>query len=157
MDKFIANVVALLCGTLLGTGLLISGLAEPAKVLGFLNLTLLQTGQWDPSLMFVMVGAIGVYLPCYLLIVKPRSQAEKAPILAAQYHLPTKKVIDGPLLIGSSLFGLGWGAVGICPGPAIVNLSSGDWRIGLFVLAMVLGSYVAYRLSLKSSSKQPCK
>ncbi len=152
-----AKFIALLCGTLLGCGLLLSGLADPAKVLGFLNLSLLLTGEWDPSLMLVMMGAIGVYLPCYMLIVKPRAQAEKSPVFAEQYHLPTKKMIDASLLIGAGLFGLGWGLVGICPGPGLVNLSSGDYQVGLFVLAMVLGSYVAYRLSLKSLSKRPCK
>ncbi|MCG9695704.1 DUF6691 family protein [Shewanella sp. Isolate11] len=142
MSKFIA----LLCGVLFGTGLLMSGLADPAKVLSFLNLSLLQTGEWDPSLILVMLGAIGIYLPFYWFIVKPRAKANLAPAFASHYHLPTKKLIDAPLLLGAALFGLGWGLVGICPGPAIVNLSHGDWQIGIFVLAMLVGSFIAHKL-----------
>ncbi|MCE9677731.1 YeeE/YedE family protein [Shewanella sp. AS1] len=140
------KLIALLCGFIFGTGLLMSGMANPDKVLNFLNLTLISSGEWDPSLMFVMVGAIGVYLPCYLLIVKPRAKAKLSPVLASQYHLPTKTTLDAPLVIGSILFGLGWGVVGICPGPGIVNLSNGDWHVALFVLAMLLGSFIAHRL-----------
>ncbi|QYJ85615.1 YeeE/YedE family protein [Shewanella mesophila] len=140
--------MALLCGTLFGTGLMLSGLADPAKVISFLNLSLLLTGEWDPSLMFVMSAALAVYLPIYLLVVKPRVLAKQGPVCDKQYHLPTKRTIDAPLLIGSVLFGLGWGMVGICPGPGIVNLASFEPSIFLFVFAMVLGGYMGRQINL---------
>ncbi|QYK00835.1 DUF6691 family protein [Shewanella psychrotolerans] len=140
------KLMALLCGILFGTGLMLSGLADPDKVIHFLNLSLLLTGEWDPSLMFVMSGALAVYLPTYLLVVKPRVLDNQGPLLDKQYHLPAKRAIDAPLLIGSVLFGLGWGMVGICPGPGIVNLAYFEPDIFLFVFAMVLGAYVGRQI-----------
>ena len=140
--------MALLCGTLFGTGLMLSGLAEPEKVINFLNLNLLLIGEWDPSLMLVMSAALAVYLPAYLLVVKPRVFAKQGPVFDKQYYLPTKRGIDAPLLIGSVLFGLGWGMVGICPGPGIVNLAYFEPNIFIFVFAMVFGSYVGRQINL---------
>ena len=140
--------MALLCGILFGTGLMLSGLANPTKVINFLNLSLLLTGDWDPSLMVVMTAALAVYLPTYLLVVKPRVLDKQGPLLDKQYHLPAKRTIDSPLIIGSVLFGLGWGMVGICPGPGIVNLTYFDPKVFLFVFAMVVGGYLGRQVTL---------
>ncbi|GIU44172.1 transporter [Shewanella colwelliana] len=140
------KLMALLCGVLFGTGLMLSGLADPAKVISFLNLSLLSSGQWDPSLMLVMSSALAVYLPVYLMVVKPRTLAQQGPVFESHYHLPTKRVIDAPLVIGAALFGLGWGLVGICPGPAIVNLAQFDLSIILFVTAMIVGGFLGRQL-----------
>lgn len=136
------NLFALLSGLLFGIGLLLSGLADPAKVLGFLDVSLITSGQWDPSLMLVMGGALGVYLPVYLLWVKPRVARHQGPMLDSQYHLPANKAVDGQLVLGAALFGLGWGMLGVCPGPAVVNLSSFDPMALAFMVAMILGAYL---------------
>ncbi|MFV7771825.1 DUF6691 family protein [Shewanella marisflavi] len=136
------NLIALLSGLLFGAGLLLSGLADPAKVLGFLDVSLIASGQWDPSLMLVMGGALGVYLPVYLLWVKPRMAQQLGPVLDSHYQVPNKTRIDGPLVVGAGLFGLGWGMLGICPGPAVVNLSSFDPLALAFMAAMILGAYL---------------
>jgi uncharacterized membrane protein YedE/YeeE len=117
-------------GLLFGLGLLLSGMANPAKVIGFLDLF----GAWDPSLAMVMVGAIGTALvPFSLAKVRQRS------LLGAPMQLPSKRELDGRLVGGSLLFGVGWGIAGICPGPAIAVLLSGHWQVLLFVLAMLGG------------------
>ena len=136
------NLFALLTGLLFGSGLLLSGLADPAKVLSFLDVSLITSGQWDPSLMLVMGGALAVYLPVYLLWVKPRVARHQGPILDSHYHLPAKRTVDGQLILGAALFGLGWGIVGICPGPAVVNLASFDPMALIFMVAMILGAYL---------------
>jgi len=136
------KALALLCGVIFGTGLLVSGLADPAKVIGFLDVSRISNGTWDPSLMMVMTGALAVYMSLFYTVVKPRVSANLAPVCATQYHLPEKKTLDSQLIIGAGLFGLGWGMVGICPGPAIVNIASLDLSLGLFVLAMLLGLYI---------------
>ena len=136
------NLFALLSGLLFGAGLLLSGLADPAKVLSFLDISRVVSGEWDPSLMLVMGTALSIYLPVYLLWVKPRMARNLGPVLDSQYHLPSKTHIDGPLIVGAALFGLGWGMLGICPGPAVVNLASLDPMALAFMAAMVLGVYL---------------
>lgn len=137
-----SKVVALLCGVLFGTGLLVSGLADPAKVIGFLDVSRISNGTWDPSLMVVMTGALAVYMSLFYLVVKPNIRAGRAPICDTQYHFPAKKTLDTHLILGAALFGLGWGIVGICPGPAIVNIATLDMNLGLFVVAMLFGLYI---------------
>jgi uncharacterized membrane protein YedE/YeeE len=122
--------VSLLVGVLFGIGLIVSGMADPAKVLGFLDLA----GAWDPSLAFVMGGAIAVGLPAFALA-RRRSRAW----LGAEMRLPTAREIDRRLVAGSLLFGIGWGVAGFCPGPALVALGMGEAKALLFVLAMVAG------------------
>ena len=100
-------LVNLFAGTLFGLGLAISGMVNPAKVIGFLDIT----GDWDPTLAFVMGGALLVTIPAFRLILK-RSR----PVLADKFELPTKKDVDGRLLAGSAIFGVGWGLAGFCPG-----------------------------------------
>ena len=117
-------------GLLFGVGLLLSGLANPAKVIGFLDIT----GAWDPSLALVMAGAIGTALLPFTW-----AKARKRSLLGAPMQLPNKRELDGQLIGGSLLFGVGWGIAGICPGPAIAVLLSGHWQVVLFVLAMLGG------------------
>ena len=105
--------VALLAGTVFGAGLALSQMTDPRKVLGFLDIA----GAWDASLLFVMGGAVGVTLLAFRLVLRRR-----APVCDSEFHLPTKTTIDRPLLLGSALFGIGWGLAGYCPGPAIASL-----------------------------------
>ncbi|MGL4205669.1 MAG: DUF6691 family protein [Aeromonadaceae bacterium] len=123
--------ISLLCGALFGLGLTISGMVLPEKVLGFLDLL----GDWDPSLALVMGGALLVFMPGYFWLVKPRERS----LLGAPFHLPTKRQIDKRLITGSALFGIGWGLVGICPGPALTSLVTAQWPVLLFVVAMLVG------------------
>ena len=123
-------IVALLAGTLFGVGLAVSGMVNPQKVIGFLDVA----GDWDPTLMFVMGGALLVTIPAFRLILKrPR------PILADGFSLPTKSDLDGRLLGGAALFGVGWGLSGFCPGPAVVAMVTGLLPVFAFVAAMVGG------------------
>ena len=123
-------LASFICGLIFGFGLLISGMTQPAKVLGFLDIF----GRWDPTLAFVMVAALGVSGIGFMLI-----RRQRRPVLAAQHLWPTRTDIDRPLVIGSVLFGIGWGLVGLCPGPALVNLASLMPRVMVFVLAMAFG------------------
>ncbi|MBS7662840.1 YeeE/YedE family protein [Pseudomonas lalucatii] len=124
------SLTALLAGLLFGLGLLLSGMANPAKVLGFLDLA----GAWDPSLLLVMAGAIGV-AAAPMAWARGRSRS----LLGAVVRLPGKRELDRRLIGGSLVFGIGWGLAGICPGPALVILFSGHWQAVLFVLAMLAG------------------
>lgn len=117
-------------GLLFGLGLLLSGMANPAKVIGFLDIA----GVWDPSLALVMAGAIGTALLPFTW-----ARSRERSLLGAPMQLPTKRELDGRLIGGSLLFGVGWGIAGICPGPAIAVLLSGHWQVLLFVLAMLGG------------------
>lgn len=118
-------------GILFAFGLAVSGMTEPAKVIGFLDVA---GGAWDPSLALVMVGAVAVNGLGWL-VVKKRSR----PVLADVFHLPTKKDIDARLVGGAALFGLGWGLGGFCPGPGVVALASGAAPAFAFVAAMLVG------------------
>lgn len=123
-------LTALLAGLIFGLGLVISGMANPAKVLGFLDLF----GQWDPSLALVMIGAIGAaFLPMQWVQRSGRS------LRGEPVTLPGKQKIDPRLILGSLLFGAGWGVAGFCPGPAIVAVGTGMPQALLFVLAMLAG------------------
>lgn len=124
--------VAFLVGFIFAIGLGLAGMTQPQKVIGFLDLA-----QWDPSLIFVMVGAILVHALAYLLV-----KNQKSPLLDSAWHVPKSREITPRLLIGSALFGIGWGLGGLCPGPAIVSLATGQVRIFTFVLAMLIGMWV---------------
>ena len=119
-------------GLIFGLGLLISGMNEPEKVLGFLDFF----GAWDATLAFVMVGAVAVAGAGFAL-----ARRRSAPLFAAGFAWPSRNDIDAPLLIGSALFGVGWGLSGICPGPALVNLEGLTAPIVVFVAAMGLGMF----------------
>jgi uncharacterized membrane protein YedE/YeeE len=130
--------VTLFSGTLFGLGPAISGMVNPAKVIGFLNLA----GDWDPTLAFVMGGALLITIPAFRLILKcPRS------VLVGEFELPTKKDVDARLLAGSAIFGIGWGLAGFYPGPAVTALASGLVPVFVFVAAMVAGMAVYKWLS----------
>lgn len=121
---------ALLAGLVFGLGLILSGMANPAKVLGFLDLA----GAWDPSLMFVMGGAIGVAFFAFAAAARRKLTLTGQPLV-----LPTARRIDRPLVLGSLLFGIGWGVAGFCPGPALVGVGLLQPKALLFVLAMLAG------------------
>lgn len=129
----IGHLSAFGAGLLFGLGLWVSGMAVPAKVLGFLDVT----GNWDPSLLVVMAGAVGVTLAAFRLVVK-----RTRPFFAEAFVLPTRKDIDVPLVAGAAIFGLGWGAAGYCPGPAITALSNLTPEIFAFVAAMLAGGWL---------------
>lgn len=128
---------ALAAGILFGLGLSISEMVKPARVIGFLDIA----GSWDATLLFVMTGALAVTLPSYAVILRFR------PVLESNFHLPTKRAIDRPLIVGAALFGIGWGIGGFCPGPALASLASGSPRVILFVVAMVVGQRLADRFA----------
>lgn len=123
--------IALLCGSLFGLGLALSGMLDPAKVQGFLDIS----GQWDPSLALVMSSALAVFMPGYLGWVKPRRQS----LDGSAFHLSTKQQLEPSLLLGAGLFGIGWGLVGVCPGPAVAMLVTGQASVFWFVAALLLG------------------
>src|SRR6476646_2139360 len=123
-------IASLLCGLIFGAGLLISGMVQPTKVLGFLDVF----GAWDPSLAVVMIAALAVSIPGFML-----ARRHARPILATQSFWPTKIGLDRSLVIGSALFGVGWGLVGLCPGPALENLATLSPRVIAFVVAMAGG------------------
>jgi len=126
-------LTSLLAGLVFGLGLIVSGMANPAKVLGFLDLA----GRWDPSLALVMGGAIAVGSVAFLLAKnRPRS------LLGAEMKLPTASHIDRRLVVGSALFGIGWGIAGFCPGPGLVALGMGQSKALVFVAAMLAGMVV---------------
>ena len=138
-------LTSLLAGLLFGLGMAISGMVDPARVTGFLDLA----GAWDPSLAFVMGGALLVFMPGYFLLVKPRSQSLLGePIVA----VPTPR-LDRRLIGGAALFGIGWGLVGICPGPALSRISSGQPMIMLFIAAMVAGILLVDRVLVHARNK----
>jgi len=123
-------IASFACGLIFGFGLLISGMTDPVKVLGFLDIL----GPWDPTLAFVMVGALAVSSAGFAF-----AKHRGAPVLASQCLWPERKSIDASLVTGSVLFGIGWGLVGLCPGPAIENLATLSPRVVLFVATMLLG------------------
>ena len=136
---------ALLSGALFGLGLLVSGMANPAKVLGFLDLG----GAWDPSLAFVMAGAIAVGTVAFAV-----ARKRTLSFLGLQMRLPTASHIDRRLVVGNLLFGAGWGIAGICPGPSMVLLGLGESKAVTFVIAM-LGGMVLFELFQRWRQPQP--
>lgn len=123
-------------GVIFGWGLIISGMTNPHKILGFLDLA----GLWDPSLMFVMLGAVIVGL-CGFYIASKRSEA----FFGGALHVPKRRDITKPLVIGSFVFGTGWGIAGFCPGPAIVALGAGHLKALIFLIAMLVGMEICDR------------
>jgi uncharacterized membrane protein YedE/YeeE len=128
-----ALLTSFFSGVVFALGLGISGMTRPIKVIGFLDFF----GSWDPSLAFVMLGAIGVYFVAHRL-----SRRMPAPMLAASFTLPSRNDLDGRLIAGAAIFGAGWGLGGFCPGPAITSLASGAPSVMIFVAAMAAGTYL---------------
>jgi uncharacterized membrane protein YedE/YeeE len=135
---FKSNIAAFICGILFSIGLGISGMTQPQKVIGFLDVL----GEWDPSLVFVMGGAVISFLLLQLLIQRRFSK----PMLGEMFQIPSRKDLDRSLIFGALLFGMGWGLGGYCPGPAITSLGSGNMNAVLFVVAMAMGMLLADRV-----------
>lgn len=127
-------VIAYLSGLVFGVGIAVSGMINPAKVLNFFDIA----GSWDPSLMFVMGGALAVALPGYHFVLR-----RPAPATDSRFHLPTKTTIDARLLGGSAVFGVGWGIAGFCPGGALPALGTGRMEVFAFVVALLFGMLIA--------------
>lgn len=130
-------LAALVCGLIFGLGLIISGMANPTKVQNFLDIT----GVWDPSLIFVMIGAIAVTLPGYWW-----ARKQSTPLLAAQAMWPSSTHIDTRLLGGAALFGIGWGLAGYCPGPAVAAAPLLNQGTFVFLIPMLIGLALARRI-----------
>jgi len=123
------NLSGFIIGALFAVGLGVGGMTQPAKVIGFLDFF----GAWDPTLMFVMGGAVVMYTIFFRVI------RGSAPVLASNFQIPTNQRIDGKLIVGSALFGVGWGLAGYCPGPALTSLGSASRDALVFVATMVVG------------------
>lgn len=137
------TISAFAVGLLFGLGLLVSGMANPAKVLAFLDVT----GRWDPSLAFVMAGAVAASAVGYLI-----ARRRGRPVLAPRLEIPTQRDLDRRLIAGAAVFGLGWGLVGLCPGPALTILTVAPAPAATFVAAMVVGMLL-FRLVPSTASK----
>jgi uncharacterized membrane protein YedE/YeeE len=147
MTRAPAGWVGLLAGVLFGAGLVIGGMTEPAKVRGFLDFF----GAWDPTLMFVMGGAVSVHWLAYRWV-----RGRKAPLIASAFQIPSRKDIDLKLLAGAALFGFGWGLGGYCPGPAVASLPSGGLSVLAFVAAMLAASWLTGRAEAALSAGANC-
>ena len=135
---------SLLAGLVFGLGLIVSGMANPAKILGFLDLS----GSWDPSLAFVMAGALAVGLIAFVIAGK-----RTVSLLGADMKLPTARHIDRRLVGGSLLFGIGWGVAEFCPGPGLVALGMGEAKAAVFVAAMLAGMALFEGLERRKKSR----
>ena len=139
------SLVGLLTGLIFGFGLALSGMTQPEKVLGFLDVA----GVWDPSLLFVLGGAVGVTIITFRFILR-----RKTPLLDVRYYFSEKMNIDASLIIGAALFGIGWGIGGYCPGPAVTLLASPSWELWAFLPAMLVG-IAAQKLWMAKLDKKP--
>lgn len=139
-------LVAFAAGTLFALGLALAGMTNPTKITAFLDVT----GHWDPSLALVMVGAIGVYLPGYRWI-----RRRRAPLLGSRFAVPAESPIDAQLVAGAAVFGVGWGLVGMCPGPAVASLAAGSPAAWLFVAGMVVAMAAYERVRAWSARSAP--
>lgn len=145
-----AVLAAFAAGLVFAVGLALAGMTQPAKVVAFLDVF----GRWDPSLAFVMGGAIAVYAAAYRLI-----RRRPTPVLDPTFHLPTKTRIEPRLMAGAALFGIGWGIAGYCPGPALTSLASGSRSAAILVAAMIVGMLLeqAYEALVDSRRKAPTR
>ena len=135
-----SKIISLISGIIFGAGLAISNMINPAKVLGFLNFF----GQWDPSLIFVMIGAILTSAPFFFLF-----RNKNKPLFAEIFSIPKIENIDSKLIVGSSLFGVGWGLVGFCPGPAIASLALVNEYVIFFLISMFGGFFLTRLVNYK--------
>lgn len=139
-----STLVSFISGFVFALGLGIGGMTQPAKVIGFLDFA----GNWDPSLAFVMLGAIGIHSLVYRVIRTGRS-----PFFTTRFSLPKQTEIDSRLIAGSVIFGFGWGIAGFCPGPALTSIASGNSSVVIFVIAMISG-IIAFDLRRVLSARQ---
>lgn len=138
-------IIALISGVLFGVGLTIAQMVNPAKVLNFLDIA----GHWDPSLALVMASALTIFGSGYFLLV----QTKDKPLLDKEFIVSKNKKIDNSLVVGATVFGLGWGLIGICPGPALAILLTGNMKFVGFFIAMLIGMQVAQKISKTNRSK----
>lgn len=143
INRALALLSAVVCGLIFGTGLILAGMANPAKVIAFLDIA----GLWDPSLGFVMGGAIAIGVIAFSIAKKRRHS-----YLGLSIILPTKHIIDKRLVLGSLTFGAGWGLAGICPAPALILLGSGISQGAIFVIALIAGMAVYELLENRTSA-----
>lgn len=139
---------AIVIGLIFGVGIAISGMMNPAKVLNFFDLAQIGAGTWDPSLVFVMGGALAVTIPGYRIVF-----GRPAPVLENGFQLPDTRVIDRRLVLGSATFGVGWGIAGFCPGGALPALGTGDIEPFLFVAALIGGILLARVLQARTLAR----
>ena len=137
---------AFVCGLVFALGLGLGGMTQPARVIGFLDVT----GPWDPTLAFVMGGAVSTASLFF-----PRILVRSKALSGARFAVPTRQDIDAPLVLGAALFGVGWGLAGYCPGPALVSLVTGSPSVFIFVAAMIAGLFLAGRLMPGSTGGHP--
>jgi uncharacterized membrane protein YedE/YeeE len=133
--KVMKTITPLVAGVLFGLGLLLSGMSNPEKVRGFLDIF----GEWQPELIAVMVAAIAIFALAYAY-----SHKMKQPWFHSIFHKPSLTALDARLIVGAALFGMGWGMVGLCPGPALLNIMTGQEDILLFILALLVGNRIAH-------------
>jgi uncharacterized protein len=141
-----AIVAQFAIGLIFGLGLVLSGMSDPAKVLNFLDLTGIRSGTWDPSLAFVMAGAVAVTFVGY-----NRMQRQPRPVFGEKFHLPIQRELDLRIISGPAIFGVGWGLAGFCPGPALTALGLGSSAAMIFVAAMIVGMWLARWLADRPS------
>lgn len=139
-------MTAFLIGLIFGLGIAVSGMINPAKVLNFFDLA----GTWDPSLAFVMAGALAVAIPGYRLVL-----ARPAPAFENRFQLPDTRVIDRRLILGSATFGVGWGIAGFCPGGALPAIGTGDPTVFLFLAALIAGLLIARAMQARTMTRKP--
>lgn len=139
MARLLSGLIA---GALFGAGLAMSGMVDPARVLGFLDIAGIPQGTWDPTLAFVMAGALAVATPGYWL-----ARRRAKPLFEPAFQVPGKGVVDRRLVLGAVMFGLGWGLVGFCPGPALAALGSGRTEVLIFAGSMAAGMWLFGRVA----------
>ena len=139
-----------LIGLIFGTGIAVSGMINPAKVLNFFDLAQIGAGTWDPSLAFVMGGALAVAIPGYRLVI-----GRPAPAFEDRFQLPDTRTVDRRLILGSATFGVGWGIAGFCPGGALPAIGTGDPVVFLFIAALIGGLLVARALQSRTPTRKP--
>lgn len=141
-------LIALLTGCFFGAGLALAGMTDPARIIAFLNVA----GDWDPTLALVLVSAIAVATLGFQF-----ARWRVSPLNAAQFDTPVRTDIDGTLMGGATIFGIGWGLVGYCPGPAIAALSYGSWDPAIFLAAVIGGAVIHARLDALGDTKTSLK
>jgi uncharacterized protein len=129
------SITSFICGVTFAIGLVLAGMTQPGKIIGFLDVF----GNWDPSLVFVLASAVGVYFVTYQFVIK-----RKSPLLAPKFLVPTKTDLELKLVIGGILFGVGWGMSGLCPGPILTTLGTGSASVMILMVTMLIGFYISF-------------
>ena len=128
------SITSFICGVTFAIGLVLAGMTQPGKIIGFLDVF----GNWDPSLVFVLASAVGVYFVTYQFVIK-----RKSPLLAPKFLVPSKTDLELKLVIGGILFGVGWGMSGLCPGPILTTLGTGSASVMILMVTMLIGFYIS--------------